>query len=287
MVTPDDNVTEHPSEATGGSRKPSRRALLIGGGVAVAGGLVGLLATYRPYIAKDNTIRVPYTVEHRDATPVATTDAGSPVYQPPADSEGEKMPVLEDYTLYAPAPEVEVREAACEADASKITTDIPGNLPAFGWSIPSHGISASLTASGATGGKMVLPITTDGSGIFYSPSNPITATEGSTILAGHVNKRNYYLSPWGYLHRLKGCERVFVTDGHGNVTQWHVVDMFTVPQNQLTSLDKMWEKTGERSLWFVTCSGAQVGSDGDQGAGNTFGFGYQNNLVVRCAPCTP
>ena len=76
------------------------------------------------------------------------------------------MPVLDDYTLYAPEPAEPVHEPACEADANKITDNIPAGLPAFGWSIPSLGVSARLTPSGVQGGKMVLPITTDGSGIW-------------------------------------------------------------------------------------------------------------------------
>lgn len=273
------------SEGTSEGRKISRRVLLFGGAAAVVGGGWWGLSTYRPYVGKDNTIRVPYTAVHRDATPVATSDAGQAVYQPPADLEGDKMPVLDDYTLYAPEPANEVHAPACEADANKVTSDIPANLPAFGWHIPSLGVSSSMTSSGVQNGRMVLPITTDGSGIWYSPSNPISATEGSTILAGHVNKQNYYLSPWGYLHRLKGCERVFVTDGAGKVTQWHVTEMYTVPQSDLTKVNEMWQKTGSRSLWLVTCAGSQVGNDGASAYGNTFGFGYQYNLVVKCEPC--
>ena len=273
------------SEGTGEGRKISRRVLLFGGAAAVVGGGWWGLSTYRPYVGKDNTIRVPYTAVHRDATPVATSDAGQAVYQPPADLEGDKMPVLDDYTLYAPEPANEVHAPACEADANKVTSDIPANLPAVGWHIPSLGVSSSMTSSGVQNGRMVLPITTDGSGIWYSPSNPISAAEGSTILAGHVNKKNYYLSPWGYLHRLKGCERVFVTDGAGKVTQWHVTEMYTVPQSDLTKVNEMWQKTGSRSLWLVTCAGSQVGNDGASAYGNTFGFGYQYNLVVKCEPC--
>lgn len=259
---------------------------------AVMGGTLGLAALgltaygfFRPQVGSDGVIRVPYTVQNRGATPVATTDAGEPVYQPPKDDVGDKMPVLDDNTLYAPKPEVEVHAAVCEVDAAKVTSDVPANLPAFGWSIPTQGISSSLSASGSTSGRMVLPITADGSGIWYSKSNPITASEGSTILAGHVNRRSYYLSPWGYLHQLSGCERLFLTDGNGHVTQWHVTDMFTVPQDKLTEVQGMWDKTGDRSLWLVTCSGQQVGSDGATG-GNTFGFNYRYNLVVRCAPNT-
>lgn len=281
-----ENVTS--SEDKKSSPLVSRRALLFGGAAAaIGGGAWWGMATYRPYVGKDNTIRVPYTATHQDATPIATSDAGQPVYQPSPDAEGgdEKMPVLDDYTLYAPEPAEPVHEPACEADANKITANIPAGLPAFGWSIPSLGVSTRLTPSGVQGGKMVLPITTDGSGIWYSPSNRISAAEGSTILAGHVNKQNYYLSPWGYLHRLKGCERVFVTDGEGKVTQWHVAQMYTVPQSQLTDIEDMWRRDGARSLWLVTCAGAQVGDDGASSYGNTFGFGYKYNLVVKCEPC--
>lgn len=141
------------SEGTGEGRKISRRVLLFGGAAAVVGGGWWGLSTYRPYVGKDNTIRVPYTAVHRDATPVATSDAGQAVYQPPADLEGDKMPVLDDYTLYAPEPANEVHAPACEADANKVTSDIPANLPAFGWHIPSLGVSSSMTSSGVQNGK--------------------------------------------------------------------------------------------------------------------------------------
>lgn len=144
-----ENVTS--SEDKKSSPLVSRRALLFGGAAAaIGGGAWWGMATYRPYVGKDNTIRVPYTVTHQDATPIATSDAGQPVYQPSPDAEGgdEKMPVLDDYTLYAPEPAEPVHEPACEADANKITDNIPAGLPAFGWSIPSLGVSARLTPSG-------------------------------------------------------------------------------------------------------------------------------------------
>ena len=84
---------------------------------------------------------------------------------------------------------------------------------------------------------------------------------------------------------MKGCERVFVADGEGKVTQWHVAQMYTVPQSQLTDIEDMWRRDGARSLWLVTCAGAQVGDDGASSYGNTFGFGYKYNLVVKCEPC--
>lgn len=262
--------------------KMSRRHLFaILGATALTGAGTYTAATYRPYIGKDSNIHIPYTATHRDATPVATTEAGKPVYQPPADTTGDKMPVLDDYTLYAPEPAAEVKVNTCETGAS---SEIPSSLPPFGWSIPSLGISSTLVPSGAHNGKITLPITTDGSGVWYSNSNPIAAQEGSTILAGHVNKQNYYLSPWSYLHRLSGCERLFLSDGDGHVTQWRVTEMYTVLQSKLTSIEEMWKKDGERSLWLVTCAGEQVGDDGDSGYGNTFGFGYRYNLVVRCKP---
>ena len=130
----------------------TRRQAVLGGTLGLAA--LGLTAYgfFRPQVGSDGVIRVPYTVQNRGATPVATTDAGEPVYQPPKDDVGDKMPVLDDNTLYAPKPEVEVHAAVCEVDAAKVTNDIPANLPAFGRSLPTQGISASLSASGSTSG---------------------------------------------------------------------------------------------------------------------------------------
>lgn len=272
------------SRGTKAVRKVSRRALLVGAtaagvGVVAGGGLVW----WRPFVGSDGSVRVPYTAVHRDASPVAVSSAGEPVYQPAGDSEGDKMQVLDDYTLYAPMPVEQVHNRQdCNNKASGIT---PTGVPRFGWFVPDLGVGASVVASGSSAGRLVLPVTSDGSGVWYERSNPLTAVEGSTILAGHVNRRNYYLSPWGYLHRLSGCERLFLGDGVGGVSEWCVSDVFTVPQKELGGVAGMWDSAGERSLWLVTCSGRQVGEDGAGVSGSTFGFGYEYNLVVRCVPC--
>lgn len=278
----------HDYEVTGREakavRKVSRRALLTGLGAAGVGVVVGGgLVWWRPFVGSDGSVRVPYTAVHRDATPVGTSSAGEPVYQPAGDSEGDKMQVLDDYTLYAPMPSEQVHDRKeCNNKASGIA---PTGVPRFGWFIPDLGVSASVVPSGSSAGRLVLPVTSDGSGVWYERSNPLTAVEGSTILAGHVNRRNYYLSPWGYLHRLTGCEHLFLGDGVGGVSEWRVSDVFTVPQKELGGVTGMWDSTGERSLWLVTCSGRQVGEDGAGVSGSTFGFGYEYNLVVRCVPC--
>ena len=265
-------------------RKVSRRALLVGAtaagvGVVAGGGLVW----WRPFVGSDGSVRVPYTAVHRDATPVGTSSVGEPVYQPAGDSEGDRMQVLDDYTLYAPMPVEQVRDRKeCNNKASGFA---PTGVPRFGWFVPDLGVGASVVPSGSSAGRLVLPVTGDGSGVWYERSNPLTAVEGSTILAGHVNRRSYYLSPWGYLHRLTGCERLFLGDGVGGVSEWCVSDVFTVPQKELGGVAGMWDSAGERSLWLVTCSGHQVGEDGVGVSGSTFGFGYEYNLVVRCVPC--
>ena len=272
------------SQGTKAARKVSRRALLVGAtaagvGVVVGGGLVW----WRPFVGSDGSVRVPYTAVHRDASPVAVSSAGEPVYQPAGDSEGDKMQVLDDYTLYAPMPVEQVHTRQdCNNKASGIA---PTGVPGSGWFVPDLGVGASVVPSGSSAGRLVLPVTSDGSGVWYERSNPLTAVEGSTILAGHVNRRNYYLSPWGYLHRLDGCERLFLGDGVGGVSEWCVSDVFTVPQKELGGVAGMWDSAGERSLWLVTCSGRQVGEDGAGVSGSTFGFGYEYNLVVRCVPC--
>lgn len=280
----DYEVTGQGGESKGSGNKVSRRGLLIGASAAGVGAVVGGgLLWWRPFVGSDGSVRVPYTVVHRDASPVGTSSAGEPVYQPVGDSEGERMQVLDDYTLYAPMPSEQVHNRQdCNNKASGIT---PTGVPRFGWFIPDLGVGASVAPSGSSAGRLVLPVTSDGSGVWYERSNQLTAVEGSTILAGHVNRRNYYLSPWGYLHRLTGCERLFLGDGVGGVSEWRVSDVFTVPQKELGGVAGMWENEGARSLWLVTCSGRQVGEDGAGVSGSTFGFGYEYNLVVRCVPC--
>lgn len=281
----DYEVANKKTTASNRSRnKVSRRALLVGATAAGVGAVAGGgLLWWRPFVGSDGSVRVPYTAVHRDAVPVGVSSAGEPVYQPVGDSEGERMQVLDDYTLYAPMPSEQVRDRKeCNNKASGI---IPAGVPGFGWLIPELGVGTKVVASGSSAGRLVLPVTTDGSGVWYEKSNPLTATAGSTILAGHVNRRNYYLSPWGYLHRLGGCEHLFLGDGSGGVSEWCVSDVFTVPQSELGEVAGMWDKGGVRSLWLVTCSGRQVGEDGAAASGSTFGFGYEYNLVVRCVPC--
>lgn len=121
-------------------------------------------------------------------------------------------------------------------------------------------------------------------GVLSSLSQPLSTSEGSTVIAGHVNEGDTgYLSAWGYLHRCGPGMRVFVKDSGGSIAQWVVRRVYVLRQgSDFSENQRVWAKTGERLLNLVTCAGAYVGADGS--SSGTFLFPYTHNLVVECVP---
>lgn len=231
----------------------------------------------------ENGISVPdstiYSVLQPADKPTYKTSDGYTVWD--RTSEG-KMSVWDgSESLYAPDLPEEVH-ATCDL--------IPQNEknPASNtWEIPQLGQKAKVTTSGHNGQLIELPFNTDGDGTLYADGAKLGAKEGATLEGGHVNKApDLSLSPWGYLHKLKGCEHIYQTDDTGKTYEYVITDVWTVPHEKLVDTE-VYRTTGNPALYLVTCSGPHVGDSGETPTGGTANLGfYKDNLIVKAIPMT-
>ena len=72
----------------------------------------------------------------------------------------------------------------------------------------------------------------------YADGAKLGATQGAILEGGHVNKApDLSLSPWGYLHKLKGCEHIYQADETGKTHEYVVTDVWTVPHEKLVDTE--------------------------------------------------
>lgn len=134
--------------------------------------------------------------------------------------------------------------------------------------VPAVGLSSPLMATGGRDGWLVLPEPPHST--WYERSAPIEATSGSTVIASHVDHGHGESAPFGQLWRVQKGTPVLVRDFAGRTWAFEV-DEVTV--HERTGLpESIFDPTGERRLYLVTCSGDVI-----SGADQPY---YENNLVV-------
>lgn len=155
------------------------------------------------------------------------------------------------------------------APAAITTAYAPGTLAA-----PEVSLSVPLETTGRDdAGDLVIP-KADKAGVF-SESAPLSATTGSTFVAGHVVDRAGTFAPMAQLALLKAGDPVVTVDENGARHDWTVVSSAVVPRDGLTA--DMWRTDGDRRLVLVTCAGRI-----DEATGGMVSF--EDNLVVTAVP---
>lgn len=126
--------------------------------------------------------------------------------------------------------------------------------------IPEVGFNAGLQYTGGTDNpttgrtEINIPVTYR-IGV-YTDSAPLTSTEGTTLLVGHVNWANGVPAPMSAIVACKLGDTVYTTDLAGTMTTWKVTRI--EPQVPQVDLSKWWNvtaKTGKRQLIMATCHG--------------------------------
>lgn len=192
------------------------------------------------------------------------------------DSIGQYLSSNGDIGKYAPKPKESFRDSECNLSPLKEVTELAPNT----WEVPSISATSHFTESGMEEGYIVLPNAPEGT--YYNYSKPIGSDSGSTLIAGHVDYQNEgKLSPYGRLHNITPCSRVYVSNKDGQISEYVATDLYTVPQDMIDKEEGVWSLTGEPSLYLITCSGPSV-SD----VGGSFRFNYENNLIVRFSKAT-
>jgi hypothetical protein len=145
-----------------------------------------------------------------------------------------------------PAPSVTARPAA---PPPVVPVVVPVRLE-----LPGAGITAPLDPVGVEpDGAMTLPEDVDRVGWYEFGPVP-GATEGTVVLAGHVDDREQGAGALYALRTVEAGAEVRVTDAEGVVTRWQVVSRELIDK-QAVPLASLFQRTGPPRLVLLTCGG--------------------------------
>jgi Sortase domain len=120
-------------------------------------------------------------------------------------------------------------------------------------------------------GDMALPKNPDEIG-WYSYGPRPGGQQGSAVLGGHVDSREYGIGPLVVLRRLREGDVILVRTTAGAET-FRVSSVRQI-RKQALPLRTLFDRDGERRLRIITCGGPYIRSKG----------GYQDNLVITAIP---
>lgn len=116
------------------------------------------------------------------------------------------------------------------------------------------GVDAPLDPVGVDDvGGMALPADVDRVGWYRFGPAP-GASEGTAVLAGHVDDADQGLGALAPLREVAVGTEVRVTDAAGAVSRWQVVSRELV-EKPVVPLDKLFSRTGPPRLVLLTCGG--------------------------------
>lgn len=136
--------------------------------------------------------------------------------------------------------------------------------------IPSIGLDrADLLPGGIIDDQLQLP--SDPSKLtVYTDGAPACATQGTTLLAGHVINQGVHGALWP-LHQIRPGAVAYLTCPDGTMTAWQVSQVQVVPKDSLPG--DVYDADGRRRLVVVTCGGP-VMRNGH----------YRDNVIVSFEP---
>ncbi|MCM3696313.1 class F sortase [Microbacterium oleivorans] len=157
--------------------------------------------------------------------------AGTVSPQPAAPTPRASVPV-------APAtPQAVVRAPAPERIAiSSLDVDMP---------VESVGVEDT--------GEMEIPERPSIAGWYRFGKAPADA-EGTTVIAAHVDDREYGVGPLAKLRNAREGDEVTVTDADGTVTTYVTQSVTYIPRAELP-VDELFTREGPRTLAVITCGG--------------------------------
>lgn len=129
-----------------------------------------------------------------------------------------------------------------------------------------------MVGSGAKNGSMLLPESSKVAQ--YTEASPLTAKEGSTVIAGHVNFADGSPGALGTLHKIEKGAPVYATDANGKVHKYKVVALDVLKKEALPFT--IFRTAGDRQLVVVTCGGGIETVNGIPV--------YASNLIVTAVP---
>ncbi|PYY47305.1 class F sortase [Curtobacterium sp. MCLR17_043] len=135
------------------------------------------------------------------------------------------------------------------------------------------GISAPVRPEGVDeDGAMALPPDPATAGWYRFGAAP-SSTEGTVVIAAHVDAVGYGIGPFSRLGDAPTGTRVTLTDADGAETAWRI-DSVSMLEKQGLPWGEVFRDDGPRRLVLVTCGGTFDAATGH----------YESNLVVTAVP---
>ncbi|WP_181440138.1 class F sortase [Curtobacterium sp. MCLR17_039] len=135
------------------------------------------------------------------------------------------------------------------------------------------GISAPVRPEGVDeDGAMALPPDPATAGWYRFGAAP-SSTEGTVVIAAHVDAVGYGIGPFSRLGDAPSGTRVTLTDADGAETAWRI-DSVSMLEKQGLPWGEVFRHDGPRRLVLVTCGGTFDAATGH----------YESNLVVTAVP---
>lgn len=175
----------------------------------------------------------------------------------------------------APLPASEFDRRGLPAAPAAVGPPTPGSPPAYGpnrLGIPSLGVDAPLVPESVrAGGDLVIP-GDPGTVGRWRDGAALTATAGTTLLAGHVSVAGVGDGALRSLHRIEPGALVVTTDDRGTPRRWRVDALLVRAKDALPAFPS----EGPRRLAIVTCGGPLLRT----ADGNT----YRDNVIAYATP---
>lgn len=165
---------------------------------------------------------------------------------------------------------------AAETDESRDVGGQSGEDPgaAHHLYVPSIYVSAPIVPQGVTSSnEMSLPDDLHQVG-FLDTTSSLGATEGSTLIAGHVTQQGNHGALY-FLGKVRPGATVVTTDEAGTPTRWAVTSVHNYRKTSLP--DEVFDTTGPRTLTLVTCGGEIIRTDDGR-------WTHTDNIVVTATP---
>ena len=177
-----------------------------------------------------------------------------------------------------PLPTVEFTDAPVAAPADPVSEPEAG-WPANRLIIPSLGVDAPVETIKSRGREVLIPHDPAIVGLFDEAAT-CTATEGTTLVTGHVSSYGTHGALYSISTMRPGDEAI-LTCPDGSITRWQVTGMRSWPKYTKTTKndETIYDTQGQRRLVLLTCGGRVITSGSHSGH-------YADLVAVYLEPTT-
>lgn len=173
------------------------------------------------------------------------------------------------------APQPVERNQPVERIGTQVTTVIPVQVASpIELSIPELGVTAEIVPVGVDQeSQVVVPEDIAQVGWYEFGATPGSG-QGSSVLVGHRDGRNYGKGAFYNLGALEPGDTVTVRNAEGQQTTYRVTGREATYKQELP-MRELFRETGEEVLTLISCIGVYIP-----------GVGYDQNVVITATPVT-